>query len=54
VAKASSKSVTKYVSAINLDLKKYKSGIQIYLVDTPGFFDSGGSAIDAVNSLSTI
>lgn len=26
----------------------------MYLVDTPGFFDSGGLVVDACNSLSTI
>ena len=54
VAKASSKSVTKYVSAIQINLKKYDYDEIIYLVDTPGFFDSGGVVVDACNSLSTI
>jgi GTPase SAR1 family protein len=54
VAKASSKSVTKYVSAIQINLKKYEYDEIIYLVDTPGFFDSGGVVVDACNSLSTI
>lgn len=54
VAKASTKSVTKYVSAIPMELADYGYSKEIYLVDTPGFFDTGGLVVDACNSLSTI
>ena len=37
-----------------MDLKEYNYSEPIYIVDTPGFFDSGGVVVDACNSLSTI
>jgi hypothetical protein len=41
VAKASSKSVTKYVSAIQLQLPQpFDNKGTVFIADTPGFFDS--------------
>ena len=37
-----------------MDLSEYDYYEPIYLVDTPGFNDSGGVVIDACNSLSTM
>ena len=55
MAKSSTKSITKYVSAIQLNIpNRHQNFGEIFLVDTPGFFDSEDLMVDANNSLSTI